>query len=120
MSSRSPRRTSQAVAVAITTLMSASPAMAGSGTSFTASAGEQLARRGRHGFPTDVMSALHANPALLAELQKIEVVLSTEIFVDDLSATTQKAGEAPHQTFSDGEPGVAAVVRGLVPAGTGS
>jgi len=107
MSSRSPRRTSLAVAVAITALMSASPAMAGSGHLLhgVGPVNSSLGGAGT-GFPTDVMSALHANPALLAELQKIEVVLSTEIFVDDLSATTQKAGEAPHQTFSDGEPGV--------------
>jgi long-subunit fatty acid transport protein len=52
------------------------------------------------------MSALHANPALLTELPKIGVVLSTEIFMDNLSATTQRAGQAPHRTDSDGEPGV--------------
>lgn len=58
------------------------------------------------GFAMDAMTALYANPALMTRLDTISVVLSTEIFLDDLSAATQSASGAAHTTASDGEPGV--------------
>lgn len=60
------------------------------------------------GLPTDVVSALHLNPALLTQLDGHQVAISTEVFVDDLSVTVESpdAGFQRRTTDSDGEPGV--------------
>ncbi len=58
------------------------------------------------GQPLDVIGALHLNPALLTQLDGVNVGISVELFVDDLSLSTQEAGESPVTTDSDGEPGV--------------
>lgn len=59
------------------------------------------------GLPTDVISALHANPALLTQLDGYEVAISAEAFVDDLKLTTEVPGIWDrHTTESDGELGV--------------
>lgn len=58
------------------------------------------------GLPTDLISALHLNPALLTQLDGTQVVISTEYFVDDLSVTTEAPGFARRTTDSDGELGV--------------
>jgi long-chain fatty acid transport protein len=58
------------------------------------------------GLPTDVISALHLNPALLTHFEAPQVAISTEVFVDDLSVTVESPGFARHTTDSDGEPGV--------------
>jgi long-chain fatty acid transport protein len=60
------------------------------------------------GLPTDVISALHLNPALLTQLEGPQVAISTEVFVYDLSVTVESpdAGFQRRTTGSDGEPGV--------------
>lgn len=61
------------------------------------------------GMPFEVIGALHANPALLTQLEDFDVAISAEAFTDDLSATTTFPGfnnGQPHTTESDGELGV--------------
>lgn len=59
------------------------------------------------GLPTEVIAALHANPALLTQLDGHEVAISAEGFVDDLKMTTEVPGLWPeHTTDSDGELGI--------------
>ena len=59
------------------------------------------------GLPTDVISALHLNPALLTRLEGTRVAISTELFEDDLSMTTTGPGfPANHTTDSDGDLGI--------------
>lgn len=60
------------------------------------------------GLPTDVISALHLNPALLTRLDGHQVGISMEVFVDDLSVTAASPdnGFPEKTTESDGEPGV--------------
>ncbi len=63
------------------------------------------------GLAVDVIGALHANPALLTQLDNYHVEISAEIFADDLSLTTPRSDSSDPTndlvtTDSDGELGV--------------
>lgn len=95
-------------------LVAAVPAMAGNG-HFLHGVGAVNSSLGGAGtgMAFEVIGALHANPALLTQLDDYNVGVSLELFTDDLSVTTEAqpssvlpGGSPRHTTNSDGEPGV--------------
>jgi len=100
--------TSRIVIAALAALLIAVPAFAGNGHLLhgVGAINSSLGGAGT-GLPVEVIGALHANPALLTQIEDMTVGISAEIFVDDLSATTQlDSSSTPVTTDSDGEPGI--------------
>lgn len=98
--------------LALVLLLFAFPAWAGNGHYLHGVGAKNSAMGGAGtGLAVDVIGALHANPALLTQLDEFHVEISAEIFADDLSMTAPRSDSADPvndrvTTDSDGEIGV--------------